>query len=382
MNFILLNYEFPPLGGGAGNATAELARALVRAGHAVSVLTCGFGSGIGAEKIGQLEIIRLPARRASVDRSSFKEMLSYVWHAWWALPSLLRRQSVGGVIVFFTLPCGPLAWYARKRFGVPYVVSLRGGDVPGLVPQIGAMHAWLAPIRRMILRGARAVVANSTGLAELSERSDPVHVEVVPNGVDIDFFCPAENWGAPREEVRVLFVGRFHDQKNLFVLLDQFAAAANDSGQRLRLTLIGDGPQRAALIAHARTLATPAGAVEFPGWLDKAALREAYRNADIFVNPSLYEGMPNTVLEAMATGLPVVASNVPGNDELVRPHATGLLFELDRPEQLSAHIQTLAENAPLRLALGGHARRVVGESYSWSTTAARYADFFIGTDSV
>lgn len=375
MKLVLVNYEYPPLGGGAGNATAELARAFVQAGHEVTVLTSGFASQVGTESLGNMQVIRLRSLRRSVDRSSTREMFSYVWHAWRALPVLLRRIQPDGLIVFFTLPCGPLGWYAHKRSATPYIVSLRGGDVPGLVPQIAFIHTLLAPIRRAVLRSARAVVANSRGLADLSGRSDKVHVDVIPNGVNTDFFCPPDPTVATRAGLRVLFVGRFHDQKNLFVLLKQFAAAAQACDRPIVLTMVGDGPQREALEAYSRSFPGCA-LVEFRGWLDKPALRDMYRSADIFVNPSLYEGMPNTVLEAMASGLPVIASDIPGNNELIRSNETGLLFDLAKPEQLRVHLQQLLEDAELRRQLGAQARRKVAAHYSWSATAKQYSELF------
>lgn len=375
MKLVLINYEYPPLGGGAGNATAELARSFVQAGHEVTVLTSGFGSQVGTECMGDLQIIRLRSLRRSVDRSSTREMFSYVWHAWRALPALLRRIQPDGLIVFFTLPCGPLGWYAHKRGATPYIVSLRGGDVPGLVPQIAFMQMLLSPIRRVVLRSALAVVANSRGLADLSQRSDRVRVDVIPNGVDTDFFRPPGPSATIHPELRVLFVGRFHDQKNLFVLLKQFAAAVQACERPITLTMVGDGPQREALETYSRSFPERA-VVEFRGWLDKPALRDMYRSADIFVNPSLYEGMPNTVLEAMASGLPVIASDIPGNNELIRSNETGLLFDLATPEQLRIYLQQLSGDAELRRRLGAQARRRVAAHYSWSATAKQYSELF------
>jgi glycosyltransferase involved in cell wall biosynthesis len=377
VRLLLVNYEYPPLGGGAGNATACIARALTQQAHEVSVVTGAFGDLRGTQQeSASLRVIRLATRRARVDRSNYAEMLSFVLAAACALPRIARETRADGMIVFFSLPCGPLGWLIRRLAGVPYVISLRGGDVPGAEARVGVMHRLLAPLRRAVLRRATAVVANSRGLARLSEQADPVPVEVIPNGVDTVFFCPAPEKAADPGEVRFLFAGRFQSQKNLFVLLDQFAVTARRSSRSLRLTLIGDGPQRAELEAHAQGLGI-ANLVEWCGWLDKPGLRDAYQCAQVFLNPSLYEGMPNTVLEAMACGLPVIASRVIGNDEVVEHDATGLLFDLDRPDDLAAAMSELA-NAPARRAsMGKLARQRACDNYSWDTTAARYAQLLV-----
>ena len=376
MNLLLVNYEYPPLGGGAGNATAYIARALARQAHDVSVVTGAFGDLPEREREGEnLHVLRLPCRRARIDRSNYGEMLSFVIAAARALPHIARERGADGLIVFFSLPCGPLGWLVRKRVGIPYVVSLRGGDVPGAEARVGMLHRVLAPLRRAVLHNARAVIANSHGLAQLSERIDPIPVQVIANGVDTGFFCPTATPRAEIGRVRFLFAGRFQPQKNLFVLLDQFASAAARSPQPLHLTLIGDGPQRTQLQAHAQALGL-ADRVDWPRWLDKAALLAAYQRADVFLNPSLYEGMPNAVLEAMACGLPVIASRVIGNDEVVENGTTGLLFNLDRPNDLAMAMAELA-NAPARRAsMSEQARRRVCETYSWDLVATRYATLF------
>ncbi len=376
MRLILVNYEYPPLGGGAGNATACIARALALHVHEVCVVTSAFGELSGTQMDGEnLRLIRLPCRRARVDRSNYTEMLSFVATAARALPRIAREHRADGLIVFFSLPCGPLGWLVRKRVGVPYVISLRGGDVPGAEARVGTLHRVLAPLRHAVLRHARAVVANSAGLARLSEQFDPIAVQVIPNGVDTEFFCPAADPRSDSGEVRFLFAGRFQPQKNLFVLLDQFANVIVRSSRPLHLTLIGDGPQRGDLQAHAQTLGV-ADRVDWRGWLDKAALREQYQRADVFLNPSLYEGMPNTVLEAMACGLPVIASRVIGNDEVVEHEATGLLFDLDRPSDLATAMAELANGPARRASMGTQARRSACEKFSWDSTATRYAQLF------
>ena len=176
------------------------------------------------------------------------------------------------------------------------------------------------------------MVANSHGLKEMSERADPFPVRVIPNGVDTDFFCPGENLEKAKHRPFVfLFVGRFQMQKNLFYLIDQVAFLRRSGVGPFVLHLVGDGPQREELQNHAKHLGIEECLV-WHGWLEKGCLREIYRSSDCFVNPSLYEGMPNVVLEAVACGLPVIASRVAGNDAVVRDGETGRLFDLGDPE--------------------------------------------------
>jgi glycosyltransferase involved in cell wall biosynthesis len=301
--------------------------------------------------------------------------------ATFTLASLFTLFSSGrfrfdGVIAFFTIPSAPLALAAKILYRIPYVVSLRGGDVPGLTPEVSWMHRLLRPLRSAILDGATAVVANSNGLREMSQASDPVPVRVIPNGVDTDFFQPPMDEATGRRgsdsRLRILFVGRFQKQKNLPYLLEQCSQLPAD---RFMLHLVGHGPLRGELhrLAEQRAIAS---SVTWHGWLPRGQLREIYQTCDCLVNPSFYEGLPNVVLEAMACGLPVLASDVSGNNDLVRQDQTGFLFDPAEGDGLRAGLERLLANRDLIFELGANARARVLADYSWRKVAHSYVGLF------
>ncbi len=312
MTVLLINYEYPPIGAGAANATRHIANALVQLGHKAVVLTAGFRGNVGhTTEDGGVDVYRLPSRRASVSQSNPREMMSFVWHAWRALGSVVRTHKPDAAFIFFSIPCGLLGPTLKGRYGIPYTILLRGGDVPGMEPHLNTVHTLLRPVRRRILRRARAVIANSKGLAEASMAADPIPVSVVPNGVDTDFFRPPAQ--RPAGPFTFLFVGRFQPQKNLPVVINAFADAF--AGTDVRLRLVGDGPQRPELeeqVARRGILSQ----VTFVPWQDREGLLREYQSAHCLINYSLYEGMPNVVLEAMACGLPTILSDIMGHEEL------------------------------------------------------------------
>ena len=375
MNLLLINYEYPPIGGGAGNATMFIARALQRLGHRPTVLTSAYAEHSGIQDDAGVAVYRLNAGRSLADRASAREMLSFVFAALRAAPSIAADCAIDAIIVFFTLPCGAVALSLHRTLRLPYVVSLRGGDVPGFVPEIAWQHRLLAPVRRRVLRSARAIVANDAGLALLSSRADPFPVKVITNGVDSRFFMPRQTPKGGDPTV-VLFVGRFHRQKNLPFFLKQMARLRAAAPQDWRLELAGDGEERPSLEEHVRRLGL-ADITTWHGWQkDKAGLLDLYRQADVVVNPSLYEGMPNVVLEAMACGLPVVASAVPGNNTLVHSGETGFLFPLGDGDALCAALQQIRDQPDLARALGESGRRRVEQDFSWEYVARCYLDLF------
>jgi len=376
MNVLLINYEYPPVGGGAGNATMFIARALHQLGHRATVLTSAYAGLEGPSEDGGVKIVRLNVRRSAPDRASPREMLSFVFAALRGAPSIAASEAIEAVIVFFTLPCGPVALRLHHTMRLPYVVSLRGGDVPGLVPEIAWQHKLLSSVRRGVLRFARAIVANDEGLARLSCIADPFPVKVIPNGVDTRFFVPRVRPRDGRGPVTVLFVGRFHRQKNLPFFLQQLARLRSDSPDSWRISMVGDGEERASIEEWARRLGLM-DIIAWHGWQsNKGRLLSLYQEADVVVNPSLYEGMPNVVLEAMACGLPVVASAIPGNESLVLPRTTGFLFNPGDGKAFCAALQEIREKPAWASTLGQNGRRRVEDHFSWLQTARSYLALF------
>lgn len=337
MTVLLINYEYPPIGAGAANATRHIAKALVELGHKAVVLSAGFRDAVGHSiEDGGVHVYRLASRRASISQSNAREMMSFVWHARSALRQVVETHTPDLALIFFSIPCGLLGPTLKNRYGIPYTILLRGGDVPGMEPHLNNVHAVLRPVRRRILRGARAVIANSKGLAEASMAADPIPVSVVPNGVDTVFFRPPAT--RPDGPFTFLFVGRFQSQKNLPVVIDAFADAF--AGSDVRLRLVGDGPQRSELEQQVARRGIQSQ-VNFVPWQDKNGLLREYQSAHCLINYSLYEGMPNVVLEAMACGLPTILSDIMGHEELGDAQAYTQLVKCNDTDGLLSAMQNV-----------------------------------------
>jgi glycosyltransferase involved in cell wall biosynthesis len=375
VNFLLINYEYPPIGGGAATATFHIAREIAGMGHDVTVLTSRFRKEKDMVMEAGVRIIRCSALRKKADRSNIFEMFTFVSSACLNLRKILKNHHIEVAIVFFVFPCGPiglLGWYIA---GVPYVISLRGGDVPGADPQLDFLHKILQPVRRLLYRHSKAIVANSDGLRELAQRSDSYSAQIIHNGVDTVFYSPQVH---KNEEIPAfLFVGRFSEEKNLFYLLNQISHLRQSCSRPFRLSLVGDGPLRGALVNLAMQLKVD-DLITWHGWLNKDQLRDVYRSAYCLLLPSLNEGMPNVVLEAMACGLPVIASRVIGNATVVRHGETGFLFDLKEPTHAIEAMKNVLENSDLAHRMGEQGRSLVLQDYSWEKTAEAYVGLFLG----
>jgi glycosyltransferase involved in cell wall biosynthesis len=370
---LLINYEYPPVGAGAATATQAIARSVVALGHSATVLTSAFHDLAGTREEEGIRVIRVPSARRRCEAASIFEMAQFMFRATHVVRRIARSERSDGMIAFFSIPSGPAALWANLDRGVPYVVSLRGGDVPGTETRLAWIHRCLAPLRRKILRTARAVVANSPGLKQFAERADPVPVLMVPNGVDTEFFTPLLSSRPSGLPPRLLFVGRFQAQKNLFWLLHQLASIRRETSLKFTLDLVGDGPQRPALVASVSDLQL-GDVVRLHRWEDRASLKGRYQAADLLINPSTYEGMPNVVLEAMACGRPVLASRVPGNDAVVVDGVTGRLYSPNDAVDFAACLAGLISQPDLRDRMGAVGRSLSISDHSWFSTTQSYLE--------
>jgi glycosyltransferase involved in cell wall biosynthesis len=309
---LVLNYEYPPLGGGAGNATHFLCREWSKMDLGIDVVTTWFPGLDEIEKTSdRTTIYRVRSRRKRMEQSNPLEMLDYMVRGYRKARDLCRRRSYDLTVSFFALPSGWIAYRLFRRAKLPYIVLLRGGDVPGFLPdQLALFHRWTLPLTDRIWKGAGRIIANSAGLRALAMETGRrlgISVDMVPNGVDADFFQPGDrrNHGKP---FTFLFVGRFIVQKRLLSLIEQFEKHIAPHGAVL--ALVGDGPEKGSLVNRIRSSRLLSSTVTLHPWSDKEALLAFYQNAHCLVHPSSQEGLPNTLLEAMACGLPVIASNI------------------------------------------------------------------------
>ncbi|MBI2340538.1 MAG: glycosyltransferase family 4 protein, partial [Deltaproteobacteria bacterium] len=401
MKLLFINYEFPPLGGGGGNANEQIARHLAALGHEVVVLTSRFKGLPREETRDGYRIVRIPTLRRYQEKCWVFEMAVFMFSSIFYAPKWARRWRPDRCIAFFTLPSAPAAWVIKKIFGVPYIVSLRGGDVPGFLPeQLRFYHRITAWLIRFLWKGAESIVANSEGLKRLALGTGRgLDIAIIPNGVDAGFFRnsvlsndkipplapvepaqpalpvpPLTKGGRgdfeTRNVFRILTAGRLTAQKGIDTLLQSFCRLKPSLKKPVQLWIVGDGPLRSSLEDLTADLGIR-NDVFFLGWRDRETLKTFYSSADLFILPSLDEGMPNVVLEAMAMGLPIVATNVAGTRELVREGKNGYLVPPKNPEALADILSQLISRDDLLQEMSRQSR-LLARQYDWKAVALEY----------
>ncbi len=385
VRILLLNYEYPPLGGGAGVATAELAQGLAGKGSIVHVVTAQ-----GPEQQGRanparivrhkardgLVVYRVRSRRKGIHQAGYGGAAAYLKAALPVVRRLTRTWQYDIAHLFFSLPTGAILPFAGLG-GTPVVVSLRGSDVPGYDPakrSLQIAHSLLLPVTRWIWKRADRVVAVCGALGQLAERADPGRsFSVIRNGVDLQLFRPAVNGrGSPSGRIRCIAVARLVERKGIADLLHAWCLLERD---RFSLEIVGSGSAEAKF----RELAESMGLdreVQFVGPMSREQVAERYRQVDLFTLPPLSEAFGNVFAEAMASGLPIVGTNVGGIPELVKDGVNGLLVRPGDCRALADAIARLASDETLRRNMAERNRADAERGLSWDLATDRYMQLY------
>jgi glycosyltransferase involved in cell wall biosynthesis len=386
MRVLILNYEYPPLGGGAGVATQALARGLAARGVMVDVITAGPRDECESEVLwdghapeeGLLTVYRVKSSRSGVHEAGMGGAFSYLRTALPLVRARMRRERYDIVHLFFSLPTGAMLPFLSLG-DTPVIVSLRGSDVPGYDSchrTLGRVHTMLRPLTRWIWRRADRVVAVCESLGRLALRTDPgLRYSVIPNGVDLARFRPSARARSRHpKKVRCLAVARLVERKGIGDLIQ--AIAALERG-RYELEIVGSGPDERQLKALAHRLGVSREVI-FAGSVDRAMIPARYRDADIFALASWEEAFGNVFAEALASGLPIVGSTVGGIPELVEHGKNGFLVPPREPMALAAAIRLLADNPGLRADIGRWNRAQAEANLSWARATTRYLSVYNG----
>ncbi len=300
-----------------------------------------------------------------------------------ATARLVRHLRPDLIVAHWVIPNGPPAALVARLMGKPVVVSLHGSDV------------FLAERKAIIGRGARAAFRRAAAVTacspDLAARAaglgaEPIRTTTIPYGVDPARFRPAtpEERAAVRRELGlregerlVLTGGRLVHKKGIDVAIDAFATAAVREAGPARLVVFGYGDLQADLAAQA-TRRGLTDRVLFAGRIERDRMATLFGAADLFLLPSVHDhagnvdGLPNTLLEAMASGVPIVASDVVGVPTVIDDGVHGLLMPERDADALGAAIATLLRDPARATTLGHAARARVERELTWPQIARRY----------
>lgn len=374
MRILMLDNEYPPLGGGTGVVNYHLLDGLRQLDPDIEVDLVTSSRSRGryeySEMTPAIRLHKVPVDNRNIHHATNLELLRYAWRGYRYARRLAMQRSYDLCFAFAGVPAGGIAWALRRSSGLPYIVSLQGPDVPGFENRYRYVYLALTPIIRQIWRDAAAVIAISQRHRALAWQTAPgLPIDIIVNGVDLAHFPPVMR--PPGAPVTVLCAARLIERKGQQYLLEA-AAQLRRRGVAVRILLAGTGDAEPQLRQQAYASGLD-DCVEFLGFVERDAMPAVYAQADIFCLPSFNEGMSMALLEAMASGLPVVVTETGGLEELL--DSNGLVVPWAAVERLADALAFLI-NDEQRRADWGQRGRQIAEGFTWPAIVQQYVQLF------
>jgi glycosyltransferase involved in cell wall biosynthesis len=350
--------------GGIEIATYNLAKNLAKNGHEVHIIT-SLDKGlpeVDNENGYIIHRIKRPNIRVAGSIIWFIKIIASLNKI---RPEIIHCQ---GTVISIPAQVGNLLWK------IPYVIQGHGTEE--------YYPTWyIKPLIRLALKDAAATIALTQDMKKAIQKIYSRDVLVVPNGIDLSQFLNIsrnivrERLLIKDDEKIILFVGTLHPVKGLRYLVCAMETI-HENYPDVRLFLVGDGPERNEL-EHLVNSLNLMSCIKFVGRINNYNIPEYMVASDIFVLPSLSEGLPVVILEAMAGGLPIIASKVGGIPEIVIDGENGLLCEPKKSEQLAEYISCLMDSWELREKFSLNNKERI-KYYNWENITAQLEGIYSG----
>ena len=377
MKILMVNYEYPPLGGGGGVFCSQLAEEFAQQ-HDVTVLTSRFKDQEAYEIINGVEIYRVPVlMRNDPNAASLVSMLSFLPSSLLKGLGQLRNQSYDIVHSMFAIPSAPTGLMLARTFKAPHVLSLLGGDVYDPSKKLSPHDTpILHGIVKSMMDSSDHVVALSTDIRDRARRyyRPSREIDIVHLGIPEPRLKAKKRVvsGVSSDDIVLVTVGRLVRRKAVQELI-QFVDAIKNP--RLKLIVVGDGPERKSLESQANRLELQKKVI-FTGFVSDEEKFQLLNISDCYVSTSQHEGFGIVFLEAMACGLPIVCYDKGGQVDFLTNGETGYVVGLGNSLGYQEKLTHLVEEASIRQSMGKHNRAYVAEQYFISTCADKYAAIY------
>jgi glycosyltransferase involved in cell wall biosynthesis len=367
---MVISTPFPPKEG-IGYYTYNLSKKLIEKGHEVVVITRGPWNKTQREVFDGIEVIRVPFIRIYPFYLHFHGV--FVNNVFKSLESQID-------IVHIHLPLPPLIKTSHPVILTIHTPMLSDNNyikirsVYSLFTKISARFVSY-PLELKHIESSDMITADSKSIAqELKEYGiNPDEITVTNNGVNETLFCPLQK-ELNEEKKYIMYAGRIDREKGLFDLVECGKYILNEKSD-VSFIIAGAGRDLKKLKKKIKK-ANLQDRFTFLGQVDKDVLVKLYQNATLFVFPSYHEGLPGAVLEAMACGLPIIATDVRGNRDLISTGENGILVPQRSPKKIAEAIITLIEDEELRKRLGKNARETIENRYTWNAVSNKFLKFY------
>lgn len=352
MKIVQITSYYPPQHGGAVQRVRDLSERLAKKGHQVEVFT----SDIGCPKNKQLKSSKnLKIHYLKSKEFAHTTIIPFLFNKLMKIPKdSIMHVHIGHVLV------PEIAWLVSKLRGIPFVAHVRSDTTPS-----GKLGFLLPLYKRLflkkVLRGSDKIIVLTRDYKEIISKKYNINLNKIidiPNATDFNVINDL-NHKHKNKNLNLLFVGRLSNEKNVDKIIE---AMFRLKSKNINLFLAGDGEDKQKLIDLVKEKRLEKQAI-FLGNLDRKRLYKQYLNSNLLLLPSKVECFSSTLIEAMATGTPIIASDIPGTRNIIKNGYNGLLVE-PTPEKIAEAIEKLIKNPKLREKLAENGLKEV-KKYSW-----------------
>lgn len=382
MNVCIATWEFPPrIVGGIARHCNGLAKALAHTGHEVHVVTLDFPGAPSYEEVDGVKIYRTATELGHPNFLTWALLFNHFMEKKIADVSKKADFDVVHIHDWLTAFAGISFKHQMKK---PLVATIHGteiGRAQGLHNPdsftIDGIEWWTTYEANKIIVTSGSMKAEIQGHFHLPQEK----IEIIPNGIDpkkynasVDRSAVRGRYGVNPHEKLVLCVGRLVPQKGIDYLIRAVPRIAGRYPEA-KFIIVGEGWLRGHLEYASRSTGHQ-WKITFTGWIPDQELVALLNSADVLVVPSIYEPFGIVALEGMATGIPVVASDIGGLAEVVEHERTGILAYPRNPESIAWAVDRVLSDPDHSKWLVQNARKMVQKAYSWEAIAMRTAEVY------
>jgi glycosyltransferase involved in cell wall biosynthesis len=364
MNILMINYEYPPLGGGGGVVNKYLAEELSK-NNRITLITSWFADLKPYETCNRVEIFRVPVWfRTDQNAASLLSMLSFFPSSFRQGYRLLKTRHFDLIHSMFAIPSAPSGYLLANQFCLPHVLSILGGDIYDPSKRLSPHGTPLlhALVKKILTDADRVIGMSSDIITKAMTYYDvPRAIDRIPHSISCPIFSPKTrgDFGFDSNDVLLVTVGRLVPRKAVHELIYvlQHVQQAN-----VKLLIVGDGPEKSKLeqLAAASYVSER---VYFLGNVNDETKFQLLSIADIYVSTTQHEGFGLVFLEAMTVGLSVISYDNGGQVDFLSDNKTGFLVRLGDRETFIQRTKLLSENEALRCRMGQFNQQYVKEFY-------------------
>ena len=347
----MLNYEFPPLGGGGGAAAYKLAKGFVKLGYDVDIITTWFKGLEKFEKINGVNIYRIKViGRKELPTATMISLLTFPIKAYKKACELCENNNYLFILSYFAIPSGILGKKLSKKYNIKHILNIVGGDIYDPTKKTSPHKNFL--LRKevnSVMNSADVIISISSDTKKRAEQYYKPNKEIHPILIPYELYkfkpISRKSLGLKEDLFYTISIGRLVKRKGFDFLIKSIAKINNN---KIHALIIGDGPEKENLQNIAKEL-NISDRIHFLGSVSEKDKFQYLSNSNVYVLSSVHEGFGIVLQEAMQVGLPIIATNNGGQTDFIKEGKNGFLIDYSNKDSLKEKIEKLSKDKKLRM---------------------------------